>query len=78
VSPVCRRCGGSGVELDLLVVGTRIRAARQRRALGLRQMARLMKVTAAYVCDLENGRRPFGGPAAQRILKFLKIEVSDG
>jgi hypothetical protein len=37
-----------------------------------------MKVTAAYVCDLENGRRPFGGPAAQRILKFLKIEVSDG
>jgi len=53
----CRRCGGSGVEVDDRDIGKRMRKLRQKRGLSLRDAAKKMQVTASYLCDLELGRR---------------------
>lgn len=68
----CHRCGGSGVEpRDPREEGAEMRAAREARRIGLREMARRLNVTAAYVSDLERGRRAWTGPAALRIRDYL-------
>lgn len=49
-------------------------AARERRetaGLKLRQVARQLRVSAPFISDLENGRRLWTGPVAQRYQRFL-------
>lgn len=69
----CRCCGGSGREPDWRKWGQRIRAARRRKGWTLRELARRARCSAAYICDLEYGRRGGGlnGPATLRILRIL-------
>ena len=45
--------------VDHEITGTAARTARQQARLSLREVARRMGVSAAYVCDLEKGRRPW-------------------
>ena len=53
----CRHCGGSGVEIDPIAVGEMVRAARVARGLGVRQLARRIGCSAAWLSDVELGRR---------------------
>ena len=54
----CRQCDGSGQELDAAAIGRKMRTLREKKAnLSLREVARRMDVSAAYVSDLEHGRR---------------------
>jgi predicted transcriptional regulator len=54
---VCPRCNGTGRLTDDKVTGARMRAMREGKGLTLREVARRMGFSAAYLCDLELGRR---------------------
>lgn len=54
---VCRRCHGTGVEVDERAIGLLMRAGRERCELSLRAAARKLGISAAYLSDLELGRR---------------------
>ena len=69
----CHRCGGSGLEPDYRTLGKRARKARLSLGLSLREAARRIGATAAYLCDLEYGRRAWGGKKAGAYLKLLGI-----
>lgn len=53
----CPHCEGSGLVLDPKIAGEYHRAMRKRKGKSLREVAKLMKVSAPFVSDLENGRR---------------------
>lgn len=53
----CPHCGGSGKCLDDKRVGRHLRDARTGRQITLREVARRMGFSAAYLSDLELGRR---------------------
>lgn len=53
----CRRCGGSGVEVDPVETGREMRALREAAGLSLREMARRMGYSVQYISDLERGQR---------------------
>lgn len=53
----CRKCGGTGKELDPLGVGLLMRKARIKANVSLRDMAKRMDISAPYLSDLELGRR---------------------
>lgn len=70
----CHRCGGTGNEptpTDLFKLGRAARVRRMERKLKLREAARRIDATAAYLCDLEYGRRAWGGKKARAYLKLL-------
>lgn len=63
----CSRCGGTGVEIDDQATGSKLRADRQRLAgLTLREVARRMGLSAAYLSDLELGRRRWNAGLIER------------
>lgn len=68
VSEPCTRCGTGRKEINHQKVGQRLRAYRERHGLSQREVARRMEQTAAYVGDLELGRRPWN---AQRVGDYL-------
>jgi hypothetical protein len=39
----------------------------------MRATAQRARMSAAYVCDIENGNRPVSGPAATRLLRLLDV-----
>jgi transcriptional regulator with XRE-family HTH domain len=53
----CRKCGGTGKELDPTRVGHEMRRLRKKKGIGLRDMAKRMDISAPYLSDLELGRR---------------------
>lgn len=69
----CHRCGGSGSEPDWRDLGKRARKARACLGLSQREAARRIGATAAYLCDLEYGRRAWGGKKARAYLKRLGV-----
>lgn len=53
----CNHCGGTGLEYDHIETGAEMRRLRQERGLSQRWMAEQMGHSAAYLSDLERGRR---------------------
>ena len=53
----CIRCGGSGEIENPVYRGQEMRKKRETAARSLRDVARRMELSAAYVSDLELGRR---------------------
>ena len=51
---------------DDVQTGKNARAAREQARLSLREVARRLGVSPAYVCDLEKGRRPWNMQRAVR------------
>lgn len=66
----CPRCGGTGYVTDPKVEGAEMRAKRTKRGIGLREAARRVGVSPAYLCDLEHGRRRWS-----QKLRALLIEI---
>lgn len=54
---VCPQCGGSGKVMDDKKVGAFMREIRKKAGVSSRAVARQLGLSAAYVCDLELGRR---------------------
>lgn len=53
----CRCCNGSGQEFDHQSVGAEMRKLRLAAKLSQAKLGARMKVSAAYICDLEMGYR---------------------
>lgn len=53
----CPTCNGSGRVADPVVAGAAYRKRRLKAGIGLREMSRRLDVSAAYLSDLELGRR---------------------
>jgi predicted transcriptional regulator len=68
----CRCCGGNGRELDHRAVGKEMRRRRIQAGISQTAMAKRMKVTGAYVCDLEVGSRNWRQELVDRYMKALK------
>ncbi len=65
----CPRCGGSGVVADDREIGKALKTERGK--LSLREVSRRMGVSAAYVCDLEHGKRAWNALRIQAYRKAL-------
>ena len=57
ISCDCQHCNGTGRAIDHRALGNHLRSKRVSRLMSLREMARRMNFTAAYLSDLEKGRR---------------------
>lgn len=65
----CRCCQGSGQEYDHKAVGETMRKIRLNAKLSQAALGKLMKITAAYICDLEKGYRNWNDDLIERYKK---------
>lgn len=56
----CKHCDGTGVEQDSAAIGLAMRQAREKSGQSGRETAKRMGISAAYLSDLELGRRHWG------------------
>ena len=59
------------------MIGTRIKKLRLERGEGLRSLARLAKISAPFLLDIENGRRNPSEKTLAKLAKALDVPVSD-
>jgi len=64
--PHCR--GGYRLQVD----GGNVRKMRESKGLSLRELARRMKISASYLCDIELGRRQPAKQTARLLRKALR------
>lgn len=70
---VCPRCGGSGMIQDEAAVGREMRKRRESvPGLSAREVARRMGFSAAYVSDLERGRRHWTPEVTRKYLAAVE------
>lgn len=60
------------IEMGRSILGERIREARTRKGLSLREVARKVKISAAFLSDIELGRRAPSEENAKKIILLLK------
>lgn len=65
---LCPRCGGDGV----VARGSEMRRLRKVARKGLNETAERMGISAAYLCDLEHGRRGWSPELAEKFRKAIK------
>lgn len=68
----CERCGGSGELENAAYRGQEMRQLREAAGMSLRRVAELMEFSAAYVSDLELGRREWSPKLIQAYKKALR------
>jgi hypothetical protein len=73
----CSHCNGLGLAPDSHGLGRRHRAMRVARGASLRSYAATLGISAAYLCDLESGRRAWNGLAAKEAwARLLDWEIA--
>lgn len=55
--------------------GDKIRAARQAAGMTLREVAKELKISIAYVSDVELGKRMFGWHLTTKVTRLLSLEL---
>lgn len=68
----CPRCEGKGTILDPAYQGAEARRRRKAVDLSLREVARRMNLSVAYLSDLELGRRGWNEKLTQRYVVALR------
>lgn len=53
----CRRCDGTGIEPERKSVGTQMKALRREAGVKQCDVAKSLRLSSAYICDLENCKR---------------------
>ena len=53
----CHCCAGSGTETDNAKTGRAMSGLRLRAGIGLREMARALRISHSFLCQLEQGNR---------------------
>lgn len=71
----CLHCNGTGQVLDHSILGREMRQKRELKRITGREMARRLKVSAAYLSDLELGRRYWHGPMIKKFNAVLKDQA---
>lgn len=67
----CKRCGGTGREQDDRAIGARWQAKRKAAGLSLRALGKKLGLSAAYLSDLECGRRRWSPENVKRYTNAL-------
>jgi predicted transcriptional regulator len=67
----CHCCKGSGEELDNSFVGKQLRINRINAGIGLRKMARRLKISPSFLSNLEKGKRTWTMSLMHKALKIL-------
>jgi predicted transcriptional regulator len=67
----CKRCGGTGVEPDQKAIAAKMRLHRQRAGVTAKAVARRMKLTPAFICDLEHARRDWRLPTMEHYMDAI-------
>jgi len=70
----CKRCGGTGREPDHRAIGNELRKIRQAAGVSATRIAERMKITKAYLSDLELGRRQWRADLVQKYQGALEKE----
>lgn len=68
---VCQRCNGTGVEPDPAAIGQQMRVLRETVGRRQNEVAKKMGISAAYLSDLELGRRDWSADIINRFKKAL-------
>lgn len=68
----CPTCGGHGKVPDPRTIGSLLKTERKAKGLSLREIARRMEFTPAYISDLEHGRRAWGAKLRRSYIKAVK------
>lgn len=68
----CERCGGTGERENAAYRGQQMRKRREATGLSLRRVAELMELSAAYVSDLELGRRDWNEKLVKAYERVLR------
>jgi len=68
----CPTCGGRGTVSNPVEIGAALTELRKAAGLSCREMARRMNFTAAYICDLEHGRRAWKANLFDAYMRGLK------
>lgn len=68
----CPRCNGTGKIPDDKDMGEEFRKMRIAKGLSLREISKLMGLSAQYICDLEHGRRIWSDGLQERYNKALE------
>lgn len=68
---VCPKCGGSGTVLNDKKVGAFMRSLRIHAKVTGRALARRLGWSAAYLCDLELGRRAWNAEKREKYQRAL-------
>lgn len=67
----CHCCKGTGEELDNGFVGAQLRVSRINAGIGLRKMARKLKISPSFLSNLEKGKRTWTMHLMHKALKVL-------
>jgi transcriptional regulator with XRE-family HTH domain len=69
----CPKCGGRGKVQDQIDLGLYFRQKRLQTGESIREVARHMNLSAAYICDLELGRRSWSNDLCNRYLRTIDV-----
>ena len=72
MTTTCPKCGGSGKLADPRDEGAAVRRMRLAAGLTLRAVAQRAHLSAAYLCDLELGRRAWNAGNRARIRRAIE------
>lgn len=70
MSMPCDKCAGTGLMNDPRVTGQMLRKEREQAGMSLRAMAQKVQRSAAYLSDLERGRRNW---SEEKIAEYRRI-----
>lgn len=69
---ICERCGGTGKVQDPREQGKQMKAMREAKGVSARSVAQALGFSAAYVSDLELGKRAWSGELIGRYKLAVK------
>ena len=67
----CPHCEGTGVVFDPEPMGVELRTQREATGISMARVARSMKLSSSYICDLEKGRRHWSHELVRRYTAAL-------
>ena len=70
---LCPLCGGTGRILNDAFIGKEMRQLRQSKNITGRELARRLKLSAAYISDLEKGRRKWRAELQEKFKQALGV-----
>lgn len=74
----CKHCNGSGQTVDHEQLGAMMRKLRLQSKLSLREVARRLEFSAAYLSDLEQGKRNWSEKKIFDYRKALGLKIQTG
>jgi predicted transcriptional regulator len=68
----CRACGGTGREISHIETGKKMRQLRTDADISLREVARRLGISGAYLSDMEQGKRNWTNAKVEMFLGAVK------